>query len=105
MFSKKIVLGILAGLTLTAAAAVPSQAEILGISFGPTFRGTVTQLNGNSIQVVDFENKKVMHAFLSADAAVNTRIESRIQPGNVVKMEVSQAKDGRWIIRSIKKLK
>jgi hypothetical protein len=105
MFSKKALLNLCAVFVMLLALAAPSRANFLGPTIGG-FTGTLTDVSNTFVNVVDFDNRKVVRAFVPTEQAVKFNLVQQFRPGEKVKIRAFYDKrSGRWILAAIKRVK
>ena len=105
MLSKRSIPTLWLGLLLVVLLALPASASIFSVKLY-TFRGTLTEVTNTSVNVVDYDNQKVVQAFVAYDPqkGTNLRLVENFKPGDIVRIKVARDKNGRWVLAKIKKL-
>ncbi|MGM9998579.1 MAG: hypothetical protein ACI38Q_04200 [Candidatus Bruticola sp.] len=105
MLSKKLFFSIILAITAVCLLVVPSQAGIIkGVSL-ESFTGTLTEVSNISVNVVDYQNQKVVNAFVTAEIGYQNKLQENFKIGDTVRIRFSRDKQsGRCILASIKKL-
>ena len=105
MLNKKFFLGLILAVAALCLWALPSQAGLLGGVNLESFSGTLTEVSNISVNVVNYDQQKVVTAFVPAEVGYKNQLQQSFRPGEKVQIKVYRDKQsGRYILSSIKKL-
>ncbi|MGM9992927.1 MAG: hypothetical protein ACI376_08850 [Candidatus Bruticola sp.] len=105
MLSRKFFLSIVLAVAAVCLLVVPGRANIIQNVSLDSFTGTLTEISNISVNVVNYQNQKVVNAFVSAEIGYNSKLQEKFKIGDTVRIRFYRDKQsGRCILTSIKKL-